>query len=174
MESASVLLPPVLSRSSKSCPEAYVPGTRQWNAFAALGHRDIALLRAPKRLGDSPLPWKGIRRFAADAGLASKPALILSHLAHHSLSASPLTIPGAPFQPPPRLTLLSKLKTANFQRITSSPPHLLPTPFFPCPSFACKLFLSILLPFVSVTRANTKITWLQHYRNLGQATLDPV
>src|SRR5271157_3154896 len=109
MESASVLLPPVLSRSSKSCPEAYVPGTRQWNAFAALGHRDIALLRALKRLGDSPLPWKGIRRFAADAGLASKPALILSHLAHHSLSTFPPHHPRRPFPATPSAD--SSLKT---------------------------------------------------------------
>jgi LacI family transcriptional regulator len=41
-----------------------------------LGHRDIAFLRGPRRVGDSHVRWEGIRRFAKDAGLKLQPALI--------------------------------------------------------------------------------------------------
>jgi LacI family transcriptional regulator len=41
-----------------------------------LGHRDIAFIRGPRRIGDSRIRWKGIRRFAHDVGLHLNPALI--------------------------------------------------------------------------------------------------
>jgi LacI family transcriptional regulator len=41
-----------------------------------LGHRDIAFVRGPRRLGDSRIRWKGIRRFAKEAGLHLNPTLI--------------------------------------------------------------------------------------------------
>lgn len=34
-----------------------------------LGHRDIACIRGPRRLGDSRVRWKGVWRFAREAGL---------------------------------------------------------------------------------------------------------
>ena len=41
-----------------------------------LGHREIAFVRGPRRLADSRLRWKGIRRFAREAGLRLSPSLI--------------------------------------------------------------------------------------------------
>jgi LacI family transcriptional regulator len=41
-----------------------------------LGHRDIAFVRGPRRMADSRMRWRGIRRFAKDAGLRLSPALI--------------------------------------------------------------------------------------------------
>lgn len=41
-----------------------------------LGHREIAFIRGPRRLGDSRIRWKGVRRFAKDAGLHLNSALI--------------------------------------------------------------------------------------------------
>ncbi len=41
-----------------------------------LGHREIAMVRGPRRVGDSRIRWKGIRRFAKEAGLHLNPALI--------------------------------------------------------------------------------------------------
>jgi LacI family transcriptional regulator len=41
-----------------------------------LGHRDIAFVRGPRRMADSRMRWKGVRRFAKDAGLRLNPALI--------------------------------------------------------------------------------------------------
>ncbi|MHB1796263.1 MAG: LacI family DNA-binding transcriptional regulator [Acidobacteriaceae bacterium] len=41
-----------------------------------LGHREIAFVRGPRRMADSRMRWKGIRRFAKDAGLRFNPSLI--------------------------------------------------------------------------------------------------
>ena len=41
-----------------------------------LGHREIAFVRGPRRLNDSRLRWKGIRRFAKESRLRLNPALI--------------------------------------------------------------------------------------------------
>src|SRR5487761_1166019 len=41
-----------------------------------LGHRDIAFLRGPRRMADSRMRWKGVRRFATDVGLRLNSALI--------------------------------------------------------------------------------------------------
>ena len=41
-----------------------------------LGHRDISFVRGPRRLRDSRLRWKGIRRFAKKKGLRLNPDLI--------------------------------------------------------------------------------------------------
>lgn len=41
-----------------------------------LGHRDIAFVRGPRRMADSRMRWKGIRRFAKDVGLRLNSALI--------------------------------------------------------------------------------------------------
>jgi len=41
-----------------------------------LGHRDIAFIRGPREVGDSRIRWKGIRRFARDAGMRLSPTLI--------------------------------------------------------------------------------------------------
>lgn len=41
-----------------------------------LGHRDIAFVRGPRRLADSRIRWKGVRRFAKEAGLHLNPTLI--------------------------------------------------------------------------------------------------
>jgi LacI family transcriptional regulator len=41
-----------------------------------LGHREIAFVRGPRRIGDTRARWKGIRRFAKEAGLRLNPALI--------------------------------------------------------------------------------------------------
>jgi LacI family transcriptional regulator len=40
-----------------------------------LGHREIAFVRGPRRLRDSRLRWKGIRRFAKKVGLRLNPIL---------------------------------------------------------------------------------------------------
>jgi LacI family transcriptional regulator len=42
-----------------------------------LGHRKIAILRGPEELDDSARRWTGIRKFAAEAGLALDPQLVL-------------------------------------------------------------------------------------------------
>jgi DNA-binding LacI/PurR family transcriptional regulator len=42
----------------------------------SLGHREIAFIRGPRRVGDSRFRWKGIRRFAKEAGLRLNPALV--------------------------------------------------------------------------------------------------
>lgn len=41
-----------------------------------LGHREIAFVRGPRRISDSRLRWKGIRRFAKEVGLRLNPALV--------------------------------------------------------------------------------------------------
>ncbi len=41
-----------------------------------LGHRDIAFVRGPRRLADSRVRWKGVRRFAKETGLRLNPGLI--------------------------------------------------------------------------------------------------
>jgi len=41
-----------------------------------LGHREIAFIRGPKRLGDSRVRWRGIQCFAKTRGLTLNPALI--------------------------------------------------------------------------------------------------
>lgn len=43
-----------------------------------LGHRNIALICGPRRLSDSRLRWRGIRRFAQEMKLKLNPALIQS------------------------------------------------------------------------------------------------
>jgi LacI family transcriptional regulator len=43
-----------------------------------LGHREIAIIRGPKRLIDSAPRWKGIQKFAQTAGLKLDPGLIMS------------------------------------------------------------------------------------------------
>jgi LacI family transcriptional regulator len=40
-----------------------------------LGHRKIAILRGPEELEDSPRRWRGIQKFAAEAGLHLSPRL---------------------------------------------------------------------------------------------------
>jgi LacI family transcriptional regulator len=42
-----------------------------------LGHRKVAFIRGPKMLADSNQRWKGIRNFAATAGMKIEPALVL-------------------------------------------------------------------------------------------------
>lgn len=44
----------------------------------SLGHREIAFICGPRRLGDSRLRWRGIRQFASKAKLRLDPALIRS------------------------------------------------------------------------------------------------
>ena len=41
-----------------------------------LGHRDIAFILGPKQLGDTSRRWGGMQRFAKEAGLTIKPALV--------------------------------------------------------------------------------------------------
>lgn len=41
-----------------------------------LGHREIAFVRGPRRMADSRMRWKGVRRFATDVGLRLNSALI--------------------------------------------------------------------------------------------------
>ncbi len=41
-----------------------------------LGHREIAIVRGPRRVADSRIRWKGIRRFASESGLRLNPSLI--------------------------------------------------------------------------------------------------
>lgn len=41
-----------------------------------LGHRDIAFLLGPTRIADSNSRWKGVQRFAAEAGLHIAPGLV--------------------------------------------------------------------------------------------------
>lgn len=41
-----------------------------------LGHREIAFVRGPRAVFDSRIRWKGIRRFARDAGLLLDPKLV--------------------------------------------------------------------------------------------------
>ncbi len=41
-----------------------------------LGHREIAFVRGPRRLADSRIRWKGIRRFSQEKRLRIKPSLI--------------------------------------------------------------------------------------------------
>jgi DNA-binding LacI/PurR family transcriptional regulator len=43
-----------------------------------LGHREIAIIRGPKRLIDSTPRWRGIQKFAQTAGLKLDPKLVLS------------------------------------------------------------------------------------------------
>ena len=57
--------------------------------------------------------------------------------------------------------------------IPSSFRQLPQLPYFSCCKIPRKLSPSLPLMFVWVTRLYPKITWLQHPRNLGQATLDP-
>jgi LacI family transcriptional regulator len=53
-----------------------------------LGHREIAIIRGPHRLGDSKLRWKGIQKFAQKAKLKLDPALtmVLPDIAESSSS----------------------------------------------------------------------------------------
>ena len=41
-----------------------------------LGHREIAFIRGPKTLGDTPQRWRGVRSFARSVGLAIDPKLV--------------------------------------------------------------------------------------------------
>ncbi len=41
-----------------------------------LGHREIAIVRGPRRVADSRIRWQGIRRFARESGLRLNPSLV--------------------------------------------------------------------------------------------------
>lgn len=78
-------LPTVMvGRECKSPAIKWVSVDNESGGYAAiqhlyeLGHRDIAVVRGPKRLSDSRLRWQGIQRFAREAGLQLNPKLVQS------------------------------------------------------------------------------------------------
>jgi LacI family transcriptional regulator len=51
-------------------------GYRAMEHLYELGHREVAFVRGPREVFDSRIRWKGIRRFAREAGLRLSPTLI--------------------------------------------------------------------------------------------------
>jgi LacI family transcriptional regulator len=74
----------MVGRECKSPAIQWVSVDNEAGGYAAikhlceLGHRDIAIIRGPKRLYDSRLRWQGIQRFSKESGLRLNSNLVQS------------------------------------------------------------------------------------------------